>query len=83
MDPAQCELDYVLMQGQGSGAPTPAPPHLDFQSPPPEERRLPPAQFTASEPTVSPSFMPGEESRKVRLKKTDPSKTMNIGRSLN
>jgi hypothetical protein len=35
------------------------------------------------EPTVGPSFTPGEDSRKVRLEKTSPSKTMNIGRSLN
>jgi hypothetical protein len=30
LDPVQRELDYVLMQGQGSGAPTIAPPRLDF-----------------------------------------------------
>ena len=30
LDSVQCELDYVLMQGQGSGAPTPAPSRLDF-----------------------------------------------------
>ena len=35
MDPAQRELDYVLMQWQDSGALTLAPP--------PKERRLPPA----------------------------------------
>jgi hypothetical protein len=32
---------------------------------------------------MAPSFMPGEDSRKVRLEKIDPSKTTNIGRSLN
>jgi hypothetical protein len=36
-----------------------------------------------SEPTMAPSFMPREDSRKVRLERTDPSKTTNIGRSLN
>ena len=36
-----------------------------------------------SEPTVATSFMPREDSRKVRLEKTDPSKTTNIRRSLN
>jgi hypothetical protein len=30
MDPAQRELNYVLMQGQGLGAPTIVLPHLDF-----------------------------------------------------
>jgi len=37
----------------------------------------------ASESTVAPSFTPEEDSRKVRLERSDPSKTMNIGRSLN
>jgi hypothetical protein len=37
----------------------------------------------ASEPTVAPSFTPGEDSRKVCLERTDPSKTTNIRRSLN
>ena len=32
---------------------------------------------------MAPSFMPEEDLRKVRLEKTNPSKTMNIGRSLN
>ena len=32
---------------------------------------------------MAPSFTPKEDSRKVRLEKTDPSKTTNIGRSLN
>jgi hypothetical protein len=32
---------------------------------------------------MAPSFMPGEDSRKVHLDKTDSSKTTNIGRSLN
>jgi hypothetical protein len=32
---------------------------------------------------VAPSFTPREDSRKVRLEKTNPSKTTNIGRILN
>ena len=83
LDPVQRELDYVLMQRQDSGAPTLAPPCLNFQIPPLEERRLSQAQFTPLEPNMAPSFMPGEDSRKVRLEKTSPSKTTNIGRSLN
>jgi hypothetical protein len=59
------------------------PPHLNFQSPPPKVKRLPPAQFTALEPTVAPSFTPREDSRKVRLERADPSKATNIRRSLN
>ena len=47
------------------------------------ERRLSPAQFTASEPTVAPSFTPREDLRKVCLEKADASKTTNIRRSLN
>ena len=43
LDPAQRELDYVLMQGRDSGAPTPAPPRLNVLSLPPEEKRLSPA----------------------------------------
>ena len=58
-------------------------PCLDFQSPPPEEKRLPPAKFTALEPTMAPSFMPREDLRKVHLERIDLSKTTNIGRSLN
>ena len=38
LDPAQRELDYVLLQGQDSGAPTQAPPRLDFQTSPPKEK---------------------------------------------
>jgi hypothetical protein len=70
------------MQRQDLGALTLAPLHLDFQFPPPEEKRLL-AQFSASEPTVAPSFMPEEDLRKVHLEKTDPSKATNIRRSLN
>ena len=83
LDPAQHELDYVLMQGQDSGVQTQALPCLNFHSPPLKEERLSPAQFMASEPTMAPSFTPREDSRKVRLEKTNPTKTMNIGRSLN
>jgi hypothetical protein len=32
---------------------------------------------------MAPTFTLGEDSRKVRLEGTDPSKTMNIGRRLN
>ena len=32
---------------------------------------------------MAPSFTPEEDSRKIRLDKTDPSKTTNIERSLN
>jgi hypothetical protein len=75
LDPAQRELDYVLMQGQDLGAPTQAPSCLNYQSSPPKEKRLPPAQFTPSGPTMAPSFTPGDDSRKVCLEKTDSSKT--------
>jgi hypothetical protein len=71
------------MQRQNSETSTPAPSCLDFQPPPPEERRLSPALFTPSEPTVAPSFTPRKDLRKVRLEKTNLSKTTNIGRSLN
>ena len=83
MELAQRELDYVLMQRQDSGALTQASPRLDFQPSPPEEKRLPPAQFIPLGPTVDPSFTPEEDSRKVRLEKTDPSMTTNIERSPN
>ena len=43
LDPTQRGLDYVLMQGRDSGAPTLAPPRLNVQSLPPEEKRLSPA----------------------------------------
>jgi len=71
------------MQRQDSGALTLVPPHLGFQIPPPKERRLSLAQFTPSEPTVAPSFKLREDLRKVRLEKTNPSKSTNIRRSLN
>ena len=62
---------------------TQVPPHLDFQTSPPEEKRLSPAQFTPLAPAMAPSFTHKEDSRKVHLEKTNPSKTTNIGRSLN
>ena len=43
LDPAQHELDYVLMQGQDSGVQTQALPCLNFHSPPLKEERLSPA----------------------------------------
>jgi hypothetical protein len=59
------------------------PSHLDFQSPTPEERRLPPAQFTASQPTVAPLVYAQRGFEEGTLENIDPSKTTNIGRSLN
>ena len=83
LDLAQRKLDYVLMQRQDSGATTQAPPRLNFQTSPPNEKRLSPAQFTPLAPAMAPSFTHKEDSRKVHLEKTNPSKTTNIGRSLN
>jgi hypothetical protein len=83
LDPAQHKLDYVLMQNQDSRALTQASLRLNFQYSPPEEKMLSPTQFMPSGPTMAPSFTPREDSRKVRLEKTNPSKTINIGWILN